>query len=179
MQTNIFVVSGGPGVGKTTIVNELGKLKYNTIPEAARLVAETDKRFAGKPIHKINRKQFQDEILKHQIKVQEDFLLRNRDFAFSDRGFGDSMAYYDLNGLRLPRKHLDYIKSFKYRGIFILEPLRFYKTDGLRTETKKEQVEIHDEIFRTYEDLGYDLIKIPQMSVEDRIAMILKNAENL
>ncbi|MBI2043560.1 AAA family ATPase [Candidatus Pacearchaeota archaeon] len=179
MQTNIFVISGGPGVGKTTIVNELGKLKYNIIPEAARVVAESDKRFIGKSIKEINRQIFQDEVLKHQIKLQDDFLLKNNDIGFSDRGFGDSLAYYKINRLKFPKKHFDYVRSFRYKGIFILEPLRFYKTDGLRVETKKEQQEIHDEISRAYENLGYYLIKIPQMPIEERIAFILKNIENL
>ena len=63
MQTNIFVISGGPGVGKTTIIDELEKLKYNTIPEAARIVAESDERFAGKSVNEINHKKFQEKIL--------------------------------------------------------------------------------------------------------------------
>ena len=179
MNTNIFVISGGPGVGKTTTINELGKLKYAVIPEAARLVAENDERFIGKSINELNRQKFQDELLKLQIKLQENFLLKNSGFGFSDRGFGDSLAYYKTAGLKFPRKYAGYIKSFRYKGVFILEPLRFYKTDGIRVETKKEQAEIHDEIVRTYEELEYSPIKIPQMPVEERIALILKKSENL
>jgi len=177
MQTNIFVISGGPGVGKTTIVNELEKLKYAVIPEAARIVAESDERFAGKSVNEINHKKFQEEILKRQIQMQENFLLKNHEFGFSDRGFGDSMVYCKIRNVNFPKKYLDYVKSFRYLGVFVLEPLRFYKTDGLRVETKEEQQEIHDEIVGVYENLGYDLIKIPQMPVEERIAMILEKRQ--
>lgn len=172
----IFAISGGPCTGKTSIIKELAKRGYQTIPEAAREIATKDKRFIGKTINEINRQEFQDEILKHQIKLHEDFLLKNSGLGFSDRGFGDSLAYYRLIGLKFSNKYSDYIKNFRYKGVFILEPLRFYKTDGLRTETKEEQSKIHDEIMRVYEEMGYDLIKIPQMPVEERIALILKKS---
>lgn len=179
MQTNIFAISGGPCVGKTTIIKELGKLGFNIIPESARIVAENDERFKGKNIKEINMAEFQKEILNMQIKLHEDFLLRNSSFAFSDRGFGDTIAYYKLNGLNFPGIKKDYVKNFRYAGVFILEPLKFYKTDGLRTETKEEQTKIHEEIEKSYGDLGYDLIKIPQMPIEGRIALILRFQKSL
>jgi len=172
MKTNIFVVTGGPCVGKTTIVNELGKIGYNIIPEAARIASGTGE-FAGKNVHEVNPLSFQNQILKTQIKLHEDFLLRNNGIAFSDRGFGDSLAYYKLRNLKFPKEYFDYVRKFRYLGIFLLEPLRFYKTDKLRTETREEQIEIHNEIGRAYENLGYDLIRVPLISVRKRVEFII------
>ena len=58
----IFVITGGPGTGKTSVVNELEKKGFRVLREVARWVSENDIRFKGKNILEINKKDFQDAI---------------------------------------------------------------------------------------------------------------------
>lgn len=39
-----YVLTGGPGTGKTTLLKELAKRGYQTVPEAARLVIQEEQR---------------------------------------------------------------------------------------------------------------------------------------
>lgn len=202
----IFVISGGPGVGKTSVINELEKRGFKILKEAAREIILRDKRFREKSIIEINKKDFQDAILDFQIKQIKELeknkkennrrnnkininsenddkfgnVLRNNDkrkheIVFSDRGLGDTLAYYKLNGLEIPKEKLDKVKKIRYEKIFILDFLDFYEHDDLRKESKEEQKKIHNEIIKMYEKLGHKskIITVPFMSVEKRAEFIL------
>ncbi len=44
---NLFVISGGPGAGKTTTLPELEKLGFPHVPEAARLIIQEQTQSRG------------------------------------------------------------------------------------------------------------------------------------
>ena len=64
----ICVISGGPGVGKTSVIEELEKQGFRVLKEGARIVSESDSRFVGKSILEVNKKDFQDAIFEVQKK---------------------------------------------------------------------------------------------------------------
>ncbi len=173
MSAKIYFISGGPCTGKTAVINQLQKQGYEIIPEVARQIAA--EKFAGKSVKEIDRKLFQDEIFKMQKKLFEGPNSKDG-CVFSDRGFGDTLAYYLLNGLITPQNFFEYAEKFNCAKVFILEPLNFYKKDALRQESPEERKRIHKEIIKTYSDLGYDMISVPFMSVEKRAEFVLKNS---
>jgi len=166
----VYVISGGPGTGKTTTINALRKKGFEILKEAARRVAE--EKFPGKSVKEINAKKFQEEIFNYQKRKLENIDVRGR-IIFSDRGLGDTLTYYKLRVGEIPKEMVEYAKKFRYSGIFILEPLSFYFQDNLRQEDRKEAEIIHKSIIKTYEELGYKLIFVPVMSVNKRVKFIL------
>jgi len=218
----IFAITGGPGTGKTSVVNELEKQGFRILKEAARWVSENDIRFRGKNILEINKKDFHEAIFDHQkfllnfcglkipsgiFKFQKKQIIDNSgrymtfspefsnktistenhttheivynklkgdEIVFSDRGIGDTIAYYKLAGLKISEEKMEFARKFRYNKIFVLDFLSFYQKDKLRQESKKEQEKIHNEIIRTYEELGYSLIYVPFMSVKERVRFILE-----
>jgi len=165
----VYVISGGPGTGKTSVINELGK-EFKILPEAARLLGENDRRFKGKSSEETDKKEFQDAIFEIQKKQIEN--LKDDKIVFSDRGIGDTIAYYKINGINVPKEVLDYSKKIRYSGIFIMNSLNFYEKDDFRQETEERQKRIHEEIIKIYKQLGYKIIFVPFMSVEDRVRFI-------
>lgn len=165
----IYVISGGPGTGKTSVINELAK-EFRILPESARAVGDEDLRFKGKSVKETNQQEFQDAIFEFDKKQLEG--LYGDKIIFTDRGLGDTLAYCRTRNLKISKKMLDYTKKFKYTGIFILDFLDNYVRDTLRQETKEEQERIHREIIKTYEEFGYKLIFVPFMSVKDRVSFI-------
>ncbi len=165
---NRYVITGAPCSGKTTTVNAL-KEDFNVVEEAARKVLVEV--FDGKPSKNVDRDKFQREIFKLQEKQ-----FKNLDEvkAFFDRGFGDTLAYYLFDRLKIPEDLLEKAKNKKYDKVFFLESLDFYYKDDLRNETEEELKEISKFIFKVYSDLGYDVIKVPKMPVKDRISFIKK-----
>ncbi len=173
MTQNIYIISGGPGTGKTSVIKELKKKGFRVLDEAARKIALKDSRFISKNIKEINPVKFQKAIFELQRKSY--LRIKPSKLIFSDRGFGDTLAYYKINNLRIPKEKFDYAKKFRFNKIFILNPLSFYVTDELRTESKKEQRIIQKEIINMYKKLDYKPIKVPSNSIKERVDFILKN----
>ena len=53
-----------------------------------------------------------------------------------------------------------------------MNSLNFYEKDDFRQETEERQKRIHEEIIKIYKQLGYKIIFVPFMSVEDRVRFI-------
>ncbi len=168
----IIFISGGPCTGKTSVINELKRQGFTIIPEAAREIAAFDKQFSGKSIKNIDKENFQDEIFNFQKNIFDSLVDENGIF-FSDRGLGDTIAYYKINNLEVPEYKFDFAKNFANKQVFILEPLNFYNKDSLRQESQEEQKNIQDEIVKTYAELKYNVIMVPFMSVSKRVEFII------
>jgi len=171
----IYVISGGPSAGKTSVINELGK-KFKILREAARYVGDNDLRFKGKSVKGIERTEFQKAIFEFQ-KKQILELDNDNKTVFSDRGFGDTIAYYLFDNLEVPEDLLEKARKFRYAGIFFLEPLNFYVKDKLRQESKEQMKKIRECILKAYSDLSYNIIKVPFMPIEERIKFILEKVQ--
>ena len=66
--------------------------------------------------------------------------------------------------------------KYKYDYVFILYPWqKIYKQDNERYETYDQCVEIHNFLVKWYKKLGYELTRVPETSVDDRVNFILSN----
>jgi len=169
----IVAIAGGPCTGKTTIIREMEKLGKGIIKESARKVLTTHEKFIGKNIKEIDLQEFHDEIFKDQKNVLEIIDTEKHEIVFSDRGLGDTLAYMKLNDLNIADHMDDYSRNFKYKQVFILDYLGFYKKDELRHESEEEQKKIQEHIIETYKYHGYEPIIVPAMPVEERVRFIL------
>ncbi len=166
---DVYVISGGPGTGKTTTVNAIEKKGYKVMKEVARKLAGVE--FKGKSIKEIDMKVFQSKIFDYQINRLKK--LKSEKAVFSDRGLGDTLAYSEFHGVKPDKEDISFAKSFKYKGIFILDFLDDYAKDELRQESEAEQKKIHKLIIKEYKKLGYKVVIVPVMGVEERVDFIL------
>jgi len=171
---NWYVITGGPSSGKTTILKELAKLGYLIYPEAARVFIDREMA-KGKSLEEIrgNEAEFQEKVFK--IKVEIEKSAPKDEIVFFDRAIPDSIAYYQICGLD-PKEVLKLCKRKRYRKIFFLEQLPL-EQDYARTEDKKTIERLNKLLKESYKKLGYEVIKIPAMSVKDRLERILKEIE--
>lgn len=65
--TNFFIFTGGPGSGKTAVLNELNTWGYLTVSEVARSIIQKQQADGGDAIHTGNRKAFRDLMLEQSI----------------------------------------------------------------------------------------------------------------
>ncbi|MEO5995259.1 MAG: ATP-binding protein [Ginsengibacter sp.] len=172
-QTNWYVITGGPGSGKTTTVDLLNARGYNTTIEHARHYLDT-KRSIGKTVEEVrkNKAVFQSGVLDMQIEQEK--LLSPGDVFFLDRAIPDALAYYRFLHLPEDEKLLKALSDVSYKKVFILDFLPLVK-DYARTEDEAAQKKIHALITEGYESLSFPVVHVPVLKPEERVDFILKN----
>ncbi|MCC5792102.1 MAG: ATP-binding protein [Legionellaceae bacterium] len=170
------MITGAPSSGKTTLINALSIEGYRTEPEVARayilyLLAK------GEPVRAHNRGEvaLQKEIL--HLKLKREIQLPKEELIFFDRGMPDSLAYYRYYGLD-ESDILEKISYCRYKYVFYLEGLPLV-TDTVRLENESEARLIGEHIYDAYRDFGYKPIRIPPVSVQQRMKLILSEISDL
>ena len=169
---NLVALVGGPGCGKTTLLQALAQKGFKTLPESSTMVIQEERALGNIEPWK-QRELFQTKILNRQL----DLLAGVKNFeglVFSDRGIPDGIAYFYFDELTPFAELLTESQNTRYDLVFLLDFLDNYNLDNtIRHEAPAEALEIHALIKKVYEDLGYILIVVPAMSVEERVALVL------
>jgi len=172
-ETNWYVITGGPGSGKTTTVDILAKRGYKTTIEEARHYIDT-LRANGEDTDAIRGRQeeFQRGVLEMQIKQEND--LDPKEVVFLDRAIPDALAYYRFQYLPLDKTLTDALLKVSYKKVFILDPLPLVH-DYARTEDDTQQLRIQALINEVYHQLPFPVVHVPVLPPEERVDLILKN----
>jgi len=176
LRKNIVLITGGPGFGKTGIIEELKKLGRITCHEFARDIISSNSNTDSDLLPWKNLKRFQKEITMRRqnfyLSVEE-----NSDFVFSDRGLPDQVAFTRYHG-NIPSFELtDLVRKYRYfQKVFITPPWKkIYVNDEIRKETYEEACCIHKFILDAYIELGYLPVEIPFGKPSERAKYLLDN----
>jgi predicted ATPase len=164
------VITGGPGVGKTTVVEILARRGYAIVPEAARMIIEEERLKDSDVLPWKNLSLFQIEVAKRQLATEKEI---GEGVTFLDRSLIDGYAYCLLGNVEPPPGIAAHVRG-RYENIFILEPLGTYIRDESRIEGERTGSEIHERIREVYKEFGYELISIPPLLPEQRADYILR-----
>lgn len=171
IQTNWYIITGGPSTGKSKTIDHLAFLGCNIRPEAARILIDNEMS-KGKTLQEIrgNETKFEENIL--NIKTLSEEKTNVDEIIFWERGMQDSIVYLKRCLCDFSKATLE-SKKRKYKGVFLLDILPKYEKDYARTEDREEAKNIHEALFKIYLDYGYDVIRVPVMCISDRANFIL------
>ena len=178
VQKQIYVITGGPGFGKTALIDELRKSGYNCSGEFARNIIETQLAINGDVLPWKNTKLFQHEVLQQRISFYES--VPDKAIAFADRGIPDQLAFAQYKGFQTPAILTESAASYRYAlQVFVTPPwLEIFENDAIRIETFEEALLIHNSILKTYADLKYQIIELPLLPVKQRIDYLFQTIPN-
>ena len=175
MQQKIVLI-GGPGTGKSSILEEFINLGYNCMPEISReiiLKAQKegiDQLFLEQPLL------FSEMLLEGREQQYLDAEKNDTDLVFFDRGIPDVHAYMNYLGNEYPPIYKQKSKQYIYTKVFMCAPWEsIYKSDNERYETFEQSVKINSFLQETYTEIGYEIIDIPFGSVKERCDFILQS----
>ena len=174
MQKEIIVIIGGPGTGKTTIIDGLVAKGHCCYPEISREVTLEAKKqgieqlFLEKPLL------FSELLLEGRKKQFQNATKEPHEIVFIDRGIPDVLAYMHYIGDSYPATFDAACREHTYSKIFILPPWEeIYISDAERYENFEQAKLIYNHLTETYQNYGYKLIEVPKDTMNNRILFIL------
>ena len=174
MQKEIIVIIGGPGSGKTSIINKLIAKGYCCYPEISRQVTLKAKADGIDQLFLTNPILFSEMLLDGRIQQFQNAQNEKHKIVFIDRGIPDVLAYMKFIGDDYPENFELACRENKYSKIFVLPPWEeIYVSDNERYESYEQAQEIHNHLVDTYKSYGYNLIEVPKETVENRVLHIL------
>lgn len=171
-RNNFFIITGAPGVGKSTLISCLART-HSVEMEPARSVIAEQRSINGDGVWDKDRKKFVELLLEKSINQ---FLNNNQSRpVFFDRGIPDCLAYASYGGLETQAFVLA-AQQYRYnKKVFLLSPWEeIYTTDLERNMKFSEVLVFHDHIVSFYNQFGYQLVLVPNLGLEDRVNFILK-----
>jgi predicted ATPase len=169
----VYVVTGGPGFGKSTVIDLLEKQGFPVCQEGARsiLSAETT------PILTSRERAMPLDFERTIADWRLNFLLsiQSETIAFSDRGLPDQIAY-SWYKKKNPSDFIEgLVDKHRYASVvFVTPPWKaIYGMDDIRQEHFSEASKIHDYILAAYLKYGYKIVNLPLVNPDERVRFIL------
>ena len=178
MKCRKIVITGGPGTGKTSVIESLERKGHFCFHEISRQVTKEarkkgiDQLFLKEPLL------FSELLLEGRIKQHQEASKMSFEHVFLDRGVPDVVAYMNYFNNEYPPVFNRVCRKYLYDKVFILPPWKkIYKEDNERYETFEQAVAIHDELAQTYTFHGYKAIEVPSGTIAERTSFILDHLD--
>ncbi len=176
MKKEIIVITGGPGTGKSTIIDALVEKGYACYPEISREVTLEAKKQGIDQLFLTEPLLFSQMLLDGRLKQYQNALNEEKHPVFIDRGLPDVLAYMDFIGDTYPIHFETHCQETQYDKVFVLPPWEaIYVSDEARYENFEQAKVIYEHLKLTYKKYGYELIEVPIGMVEERVTFILEH----
>jgi predicted ATPase len=171
---NLFVVSGGPGSGKSTVLHELARRGFPFASEVARQIIQEQIQAGGTALSCGDREAYARLMLERSIESYLEYTPAQQP-VFSDRGIPDTLCYARLIGLCDNGFIQDACRRFRYAPLVFLAPpwKEIYQTDNERKQDFAEAERTFDQMAKVYRQCGYTLLELPKATPAARATFIL------
>ncbi len=175
-EQRFFVITGGPGSGKSALIEALQESGYITSVEAGRGIIRDQVAISGNALPWSEPLLFAEMMLTWEMRSYHMAQYENGT-VFFDRGVPDVLGYLRVLSLPVPDHMQRAADAFRYnRRVFISPPWQeIFRQDRERKQGFDEAKRTHDAMAATYTALGYDLVEIPRSPVEARARFVLEN----
>lgn len=172
------VITGGPGTGKSTIIDQLEQKGFPCHREVSRAVIKKELEKGSDLLPWNDLPGFSNIVFEGQTSQYH--RAEEHKINFYDRGLIDVIAY--LRKDLLPADTLeDLVQHYPYHNkIFVTPPWEdIYRTDSERREDFETMQAIHDSLVDTYTHFGYQVVEVPKGQSYERTNFILKELDLL
>ena len=174
------MITGGPGSGKTALINYLEREGYQVMHEISRDVILEAQKDGIEQLFLENPILFSEKLLAGRLKQFKEGENCAAPVLFYDRGMPDVTAYMDFVDTHYPVNFSETCLNYKYDGIFLLPPWEaIYHQDNERYESFEQAEKIFHFLKNGYEKYGYKVTEVPVGPIHERVHFILENLKKI
>ena len=171
---NLYVITGGTGAGKTTVLVELERRGFACVPEVARQIIQEQMQADGDALPWSDCGRYARLMLERSIASFRNSTPASK-ITFCDRGIPDTPCYLRLIGAddaEAMSASATYLYAHK---VFFAQAWKaIYATDTERKQSYEEAARTSQLMVRVYEECGYEVVELPLCSPEERAEFILR-----
>tara|TARA_A100001391_G_scaffold205457_1_gene206704 strand:+ start:10543 stop:11079 length:537 start_codon:yes stop_codon:yes gene_type:complete len=173
MTNHLHVVTGGPGSGKTSLIEALTATGIRHMPEAGRAIIQDQVEIGGTALPWDDREAFATLMFAWEMRSYREAVGAPGPVIF-DRGIPDVIGYLRLSGLPVPPSFLKAAERRRYASrVFIAPPWPcIFTQDAERKQTLAEAEATYRVMVDVYSSLGYELVMLPLMPVAERVEFV-------
>jgi predicted ATPase len=173
-KTNYFVLTGAMGGGKSSLLREISKAGIRCVSEPAREILTEQRSIESDGVPEQNPELFCKLMLSRSLQNYNQ-ALNALDVQVFDRGIPDMIAYAELFSI-------DSTSFHKASDLYRYNPRVFFFDGWEEIYTNDAERKIGFEGARMfgasvrliYQKLGYQIVKVPFLSIEERTNFILE-----
>jgi predicted ATPase len=174
LSESFFVLTGGPGSGKTSLIEALARAGHAHMPEAGRSIIQDQVLIGGDALPWRNPAAYAELMLSWEMRSYRQAL----DLAgpvFFDRGIPDIVGYLRTIDSPVPAPLKRAADLFRYSSRVLIFPpwAEIFAQDDERKQSFDEAVRTYEAMVETYTICGYSLIEVPCLPVQDRVDFVL------
>ena len=174
INTKKILITGGPGSGKTSIIDELEKKNFNCEHEIVRLLTIEGKKKGNDQAFLSDPLKFTKKLL--DLRINQFNIIQENEITFYDRGVHDTLAYLKFIKVNIGDDLINKCTKIKYNKVFVLPPWKkIYQQDDCRYESFEESIKIFNEIIKIYEYFEMNTIILKQGTIDYRVDKILSH----
>ncbi|HEX7783174.1 MAG TPA: AAA family ATPase [Afipia sp.] len=170
---DFHIITGGPGSGKTTLINALAAQGFHHMSEAGRAIIRDQVAIGGTALPWADRVAYAELMLSWELRSWHEASDLTGPVIF-DRGIPDVSGYLNLCGLSVSPHVERAADLFRYqRRVFIARPWReIFGQDAERKQDFAEAQATYEAMVTVYADLGYELVSLPLAPVAERVRFV-------
>lgn len=174
MKSRKIVITGGPGTGKTSVINELKNKGFQCLDEISRQIILDARQDGTEQLFLTDPLEFSRRLMLGRVRQFEEAEEHNTDLIFLDRGIPDILAYMHFKDEPYPESFIKASEKYIYDHVFVLPPWEsIFESDNERYENFKQAKEIHGHLIETYSHYDYPLHEVPFGSIVSRADYII------
>lgn len=132
----------------------------------------------GVPFEKSDLYSIETQKILFFLMTADALALDTGNMIIHDYSLPDNIAFLKLGGLPVPDEVKRSAMIFRFRKVFLFEPLELVQ-DGIRTEDREDQEKLFHLLHETYISIGYQPILVKSDTIENRHKFLLNRLPKL